>query len=45
MESYLVGVEAREEQRRRAIDALGSVAEGDADRLEESARRLRERWR
>lgn len=45
VESYLVGVEAREEQRRRAIDALGSVAEGDADRLEESARRLRERWR
>jgi metal-responsive CopG/Arc/MetJ family transcriptional regulator len=45
VELYLAGADTREEARRRAIAVLGSVREDDARQLEESARRLRERWR
>ena len=45
VESYLAGAEAREDTRRQAISALGAVSGEDADRLEKSVRRLRERWR
>ena len=45
VEAYLYGLEARESARRRAMEALGTVADEEGDRLEESVRRLRERWR
>ena len=45
VESYLAGLGNREEGRRRAAEVLGTVPDADADRLEESVRRLRERWR
>lgn len=45
VEVYLAGAEAREDARRQAAEALGSLSEEDADRLENSVRRLRERWR
>jgi metal-responsive CopG/Arc/MetJ family transcriptional regulator len=45
IESYLAGVTAKERARRSAVDALGSLPEVDAERLEESLRHLRDRWR
>jgi metal-responsive CopG/Arc/MetJ family transcriptional regulator len=45
VESYLAGAEQRETVRRRAIESLGSVPEADAEMLEASVHRLRERWR
>ena len=45
IESYLYGLDARETARRRAAESLGSLTEDEGMRLEEAARRLRERWR
>jgi metal-responsive CopG/Arc/MetJ family transcriptional regulator len=45
VEAYLAGVSAKDEGRRRAAEALGTLSDAEADHLEESVRRLRERWR
>jgi predicted DNA-binding protein len=45
VEAYLTGLGGKEEGRRRAAEALGTLPDVDADHLEESVRRLRERWR
>jgi predicted transcriptional regulator len=45
VEAYLAGQGAKDDGRRRAIEALGTLPEAEADRVEESVRRLREHWR
>lgn len=45
VEGYLARLEARDEPRRAALEALGSVGEAEAERLSESVHRLRDRWR
>ena len=45
VEGYLARQEARDEPRRAALEALGSVSDTEAERLSESVHRLRDRWR
>jgi predicted DNA-binding protein len=45
VEAYLSGLGSKDEGRRRAAEVLGTLPDGEADHLEESVRRLRERWR
>lgn len=45
LDLYLDGGAERDERVRGALAALGSLDAAAADRLEESARRLRESWR
>lgn len=45
VERYLASHAGREEEVRRADSLLGSLTDAEADGLEESVRRLRERWR
>ena len=45
VERYLDDLESREERVAAAVKVLGSLSEEQAASLEESARRLRERWR
>jgi metal-responsive CopG/Arc/MetJ family transcriptional regulator len=42
---YLDDEERRQELAREAIAALGTLSDDEAEALEESTRRLRERWR
>jgi len=45
LDEYLGAAQGRDEKVRRALLAIGSLDEEAADRLEESARRIRATWR
>ncbi len=45
LDQYLGGGGGREERVRRALRAIGSLGSEAAERLEESARRIRATWR
>jgi len=45
LEKYLDEAAVREERVRDALGVIGGLDDESADRLEESVRRLRERWR
>ena len=45
LDQYFAADEERDERVRRALEAIGSLDEESARRLEESARRIRGTWR
>lgn len=45
LEAYFAGEGERRDRIERAVGALGSLGEADADRLEREVRRLRGTWR
>ena len=45
IDRYLADLERRDALTRDARAAIGSLSDDEADELEESVRRLRERWR
>ena len=45
IDRYFAADEERDERIRRALEAIGSLDEESARRLEESARRIRSTWR